>query len=233
MKQNPLIIALDVPSSLKALYYVGNLKVTGVAFKVGLELFLSAGPKIVEKIINHHVRVFLDLKFHDIPNTVACAVEEATKMGVWMLNVHASGGSEMMKRAKEASLSAAAKEKTDPPKLIAVTVLTSLSDLVELAISKKVDDQVLHLAQLAKKSGLDGVVASGREAASLRKNLGPDFTLVTPGIRGPEDDAGDQKRTLSPREAVAAGSDFLVIGRPVLQAPRPIKIIEKILDNLS
>lgn len=224
MKNNPLIIALDVPSSLKALYYVGNLKVTGVAFKVGLELFLSAGPKIVEKIINHHVRVFLDLKFHDIPNTVARAVAEATKMGVWMLNVHASGGSEMMKRAKEASLAVAVKEKMEPPKLLGVTVLTSLDAL---------PDQVLQLAGLAKKSGLDGVVASAREAALLRKQLGPDFCLVTPGIRGPGDDLGDQKRTLSAPEAMAAGSDYLVIGRPVLQASRPIKIVEKIIASLT
>ncbi|MDO8520255.1 MAG: orotidine-5'-phosphate decarboxylase [Deltaproteobacteria bacterium] len=223
MKQNPLIIALDVPSSLKALYYVGNLKVTGVAFKVGLQLFMSAGPKIVEKILNRHVRVFLDLKFHDIPNTVSQAVAEATKMGVWMLNVHALGGSEMMKRAKEASLNAAAKGKIEPPLLVGVTVLTSLEATTE---------QVLHLATAAKKSGLDGVVASGQEAAAVRKNLGPDFALVTPGIRGPEDPVGDQKRTMSAKEAKALGSDYLVIGRPVLQASRPIKVIEKILSTL-
>src|SRR3989338_2826478 len=192
MKHNPLIIALDVPSSLKALYYVGNLKVSGVAFKIGLELFLSAGPKIVEKIINHHVRVFLDLKFHDIPNTVARAVEEATSMGVWMLNVHAGGGSEMMKRAKEASLNVAARQKLAPRVLLGVTVLTSLSDLSELNVHQKIEDQVLHLAGLAKKSGLDGVVSSPREALSLRRELGPDFCLVTPGIRGPEDSVGDQ-----------------------------------------
>ena len=134
---------------------------------------------------------------------------------------------------KSASLNVAARQKLAPPLLLGVTVLTSLSDLSELNVHQKIEDQVLHLAGLAKKSGLDGVVSSPREALSLRRELGPDFCLVTPGIRGPEDSVGDQKRTLSPQEAIAAGSNYLVIGRPVLQASRPIKVVEKILDSLT
>lgn len=233
-KNNPIIVALDVSSPLKALYLVGNLKVTGVAFKVGLELFLSGGPKIVQRIVNHHVRVFLDLKFYDIPHTVMRAVFAATRMGVWMLNVYAGGGHEMMKRAKEASLEAALHEKIPPPVLLGVTVLTSLSDLGEQNISKTVGEQVLFLARSSSRAGLDGVVASGHEVREIRRKIGRDFCVVTPGIR-PADElqiSDDQKRIMTPKQALKAGSNYLVIGRPVLESKRPIKTIEKILDSL-
>lgn len=228
-KHNPLIVALDLSSPLKALNYVRRLKVAGVGFKVGYELFLSGGKKIVDKIISHDVRVFLDLKFHDIPNTVARAAETATKMGVWMFNVHASGGLEMMKRAKEASLNMADKTKCPTPLIVGVTVLTSIADLTETNISLPLSDQVSYLANLAKKGGLDGVVASGQEAPLIRKRCGDDFCIVTPGIRFSDSPPDDQERKVTPREALSLGSNYLVIGRPIWEHPKPLEIIEKIL----
>lgn len=230
---NPLIIALDFNSPLKAINFVQKTKITGVAFKVGFELFLSGGPKVVEKIINHHVRVFLDLKFHDIPNTVARSSEVATKMGVWMFNVHASGGSDMMKRAKEASLNAATTLNIKTPLLLGVTVLTSMGALDEINIKEPVFNQVRHLALLAKMSGLDGVVASAQESAMIRQSCGENFSIVTPGIRLPENDIGDQKRVVTPREAMQNGSSHLVIGRPVTEAKNPIQVIDNILSSLK
>lgn len=231
-KHNPLIIALDTSSPLKAIRLVQKLKVTGVAFKVGFELFSAAGPRIISRLLSHEVRVFLDLKFHDIPHTVAQAVDVATRMGVWMLNVHASGGSEMMKAAKEAALGAAQKEKIPPPLVVGVTVLTSLKDLSEINISQPVGRQVQHLAALSKSAGLDGVVASGHEAGIIRQECGSNFCIVTPGIRLPSQNADDQKRVMSPREAIEQGSNYLVIGRPVTQAARPIQVIDKILQSI-
>lgn len=235
MKQsqsNPLIIALDTSSHLKALSIVRQLKVTGVAFKVGFELFTSAGPNLVEKIIGHDVRVFLDLKFHDIPNTVAKAVSYASSMGVWMLNVHASGGTEMMKRAKEASIEAAIKAKQEAPLMTAVTVLTSLKDLAFQNVTQDVSHQVVSLAKLAKESGLDGVVASGYEAKDIREHCGESFCIVTPGIRLPEDSKDDQKRVMTPQEAIHTGSNYLVMGRSILSSAKPLHVIDEILASL-
>ncbi|MBI2339599.1 MAG: orotidine-5'-phosphate decarboxylase [Deltaproteobacteria bacterium] len=229
---NPLIIALDTSSSLKALNLVHKLKVTGCAFKVGFELFTSFGRRVVERIVNQEVRVFLDLKFHDIPNTVARSAETATKMGIWMFDVHASGGSEMMRRAKEASLETAEKKHMAPPLAVGVTVLTSFEDLHELNIPLSVDDQVASLASLSQKSGLDGVVASGLEAGAIRKKAGRNFCIVTPGIRLPDSPSDDQKRILAPAEALQNGSDYLVIGRPVIEAKRPLKVIENVMASL-
>lgn len=230
--KNPLIVALDTSSSLKALNLVSKLKVTGVAFKIGFELFMSAGPKVVEKIISHDVRVFLDLKLHDIPNTVAHAARVATQMGVWMFNVHASGGPDMMKAAKEASLEVVSKSRVKTPKLIAVTVLTSLKNIDFLQVKPSIADQVVHLAQLTKECGLDGVVASAQEAASIRNNCGADFAIVTPGIRMAQNDVGDQGRILSPKEAMQNGSHYLVVGRPITQSSRPLKAVDEILQSL-
>ena len=232
MKSNPLIIALDTPSRLKALNLVHKLKVTGCAFKIGFELFSSAGPRFVERLVNHDVRIFLDLKFHDIPNTVARAAETATKMGVWMFNVHAFGGSEMMRRTVDAVKTVVARKKIPPPLVVGVTVLTSFSDLHEINVPLSVDDQVISLASLSQKSGLDGVVASGLEAAAIRKKMGKDFCIVTPGIRLPGSPPDDQKRTLTPAEALKNGSDYLVIGRPVIEALRPLKVMESILSKI-
>lgn len=229
---NPIIVALDTPSPIKALRLVSQLKITGVAFKVGFELFAAGGRKIVERIINHDVRVFLDLKFHDIPNTVACASRVVTDLGVWMFNVHASGGYEMMKRAKEVSLETASLKKITPPFVMGVTVLTSLMDLKEFNISKSIEDQVVSLASLAFKAGLDGVVSSAKETARLRENLGKMFCIVTPGIRWKPLLGDDQKRVLSPAEARKQGSDYLVIGRPILEAKRPLKVVEHILASI-
>lgn len=229
-KNNPLIVALDVSSPIRALYLVGNLRVTGVAFKIGYELFAVGGPRIVKKIVNQHVRVFLDLKFHDIPNTVSRAADVVTRMGVWMFNVHASGGVEMMKRAKQSSLEAAEREKISSPLVVGVTVLTSQPETKK---GGKIAGEVQRLAGLSRESGLDGVVASGREAKNLRKSFGPNFCIVTPGIRNPQDRAGDQKRTMTPAEAIQAGSDYLVVGRPILEAKRPIKAIESILNSIQ
>jgi len=233
MNSNPVIIALDTSSTLKALQLVRRLKITGVGFKIGFELFVAGGPRIVERIVGHDVRVFLDLKFHDIPNTVSRAVAVATSLGVWMLNVHASGGSDMMKAAKLSAIETASRQKVPPPYVVGVTVLTSHSSLKEMSVSLPVSDQVLHLAMLAQKSGLDGVVASGREAAMIRSNCGKNFQIVTPGIRLPDTASHDQKRTMTPREALEAGSDYLVIGRPVMDSLRPLKVVDQLLSSLE
>ena len=230
--QNPLIVALDVNSPFKALELVRKLKVTGVAFKVGFELFMSGGPRLVEKILAHDVRVFLDLKYHDIPNTVFEASKLATKLGVWMFNVHASGGVDMMKKAKEASLATAAQKRIKPPLVIGVTVLTSFSDLKTLGIDKPVSDLVLHLAEQANEAGLDGVVSSAQESKLIRQKINSSFKIVTPGIRFKEDEKSDQKRVMTPKEAIKNGSDFLVMGRSLLSQKKPIQKIHQILSSL-
>ncbi len=237
MKHNPLIIALDTSSASQALNYVRRLKVAGVGFKIGYELFCAEGPRFVDKVLSHDVRVFLDLKFHDIPQTVARVSYVATSMGVWMFNVHASGGTEMMKRAKEASLEAAYKNRISPPLVLGVTVLTSMNDLKEINISSPVDQQVEKLAKLSQKAGLDGVVASAQEASVLRKHCGASFCLVTPGIRLADSKTpvshDDQKRILTPGEAIRKGSHYLVVGRPVLQSAKPLQTIEKIIEDIE
>ncbi len=227
---SPIVVALDFPAAAPALALAAQLDPQTCRVKVGKELFTRAGPALVEDLQRRGFEVFLDLKFHDIPNTVAGAVSAAAELGVWMVNVHAGGGSRMMAAAADA-LSAFQQR----PLLIAVTVLTSMSedDLLELGHLEGPEQRVLKLAGLAAESGLDGVVCSAREAAPLREARGEDFCLVTPGIRPAGADVGDQRRVLTPAEAVAQGSDYLVIGRPISQARDPQQALEAVLAELN
>ena len=224
-----VIIALDTPDEQKALELVKLLKHKVSVFKVGLELFCSQGPEIVNKINDLGCKVFLDLKFHDIPNTVAGAARAALSTGAFMFNVHASGGREMMRKVREMIDAAELPEK---PIVIAVTVLTSLdeSDLNDINISKSPLEQVKTLALLTKESGLDGVVASPREITAIREVAGQDFVIVTPGVRPAWAQAGDQKRIMTPAEALDAGASYIVVGRPVTAAPNPVEAIDKLFS---
>lgn len=217
--ENKIIVALDFNSSSQAVEFVDTLDPKLCRLKIGKELFTAAGPNLVETMIKKEFDVFLDLKFHDIPNTVANAVKVAADLGVWMLNVHISGGSTMMKSAKDAIISHGGCK----PILIGVTVLTSISsaELSEIGINNDLKDQVVQLAKLAYQSGLDGVVCSAEEAKLLRNSMPADFILVTPGIRREQDAAGDQKRVITPSQAIRNGSDYLVVGRPITQAASP------------
>ena len=235
MTRNPIIVALDVPTAGAALKLVEQLAPVSGGFKIGGELFTAAGPDIVRQIRGTGAAVFLDLKFHDIPNTVAKAVASATRLDVQMLTIHTSGGLEMM-RAAEASAQQAAKEDgRAAPLVLGVTVLTSSngSTLVEIGCEPNVGAQVERLARLAVKAGLRGLVCSPLEIVALRKILPTDVQLVTPGIRTSAEKADDQKRTLSPREALAAGANWLVIGRPIYAAENPRAAVEKILESLT
>ncbi len=224
-----LIIALDFPSADKALDFVSQLSPDDCKLKVGFELFVSAGPEMVRKLTEKGFDVFLDLKFHDIPNTVASVCKAAAKLNVWMMNVHASGGSEMMRAAYNA-LHADKAENTKSPKLIAVSVLTSMSDeqLQQTGVNALAKDQVMHLAKMAQQAGLDGLVCSAQEATVLRQKLGKDFLLVTPGIRPVGSAKGDQSRVMTPAAAVTSGVDYLVVGRPITQAENPLAVIQQI-----
>jgi len=217
-----LMVALDAPSFDEAVALVKKLKGTLKYFKVGLALYTQSGPKIIDVIHNQGGEVFLDLKFHDIPSTVARAVEEACRLNVFMMNVHATGGLEMMQAAREAVApcrgTVSAKRK---PLLVAVTVLTSLADLKPLGIFETIPNQVLRLARLTKEAGLDGVVASPLETAMIRKECGEKFVIVTPGIRPAGSGVGDQKRLATPRDAIQNGANFLVVGRPITEASDP------------
>jgi len=227
---NRVIVSLDFPDGKEALDLCKKLDPASCKIKIGKELFTRAGPALVEKLISSDFDVFLDLKYHDIPNTVASACRAAADLGVWMLNVHASGGKVMMEAANEAL------DKTShKPLLIAVTVLTSMSqeDLAGLGITKSVEDQVMLLANLAKSSGLDGVVCSAKEASSLKAELGEEFCLVTPGIRPANSSSDDQKRIMTPLEAINAGSHYLVIGRPITKADDPLAALESINASIS
>ena len=227
--QSPVIVALDFDNLQAALALAEQLDPTQCRVKVGKELFTRAGPELVKKLVTLGFDVFLDLKFHDIPNTTAKAISAAADLGVWMTNVHASGGSRMMMAAKQAL-----EQQGSSMLLIGVTVLTSMddSDIAELGIGRSPADQVLHLANLAANSGLDGVVCSAMEAAALKAELGADFKLVTPGIRLPENAADDQRRVVSPPQAMAMGSDYLVIGRPITQSSDPLGTLLKINRSL-
>jgi len=214
-----IVVALDYPAAAPALALVERLDPGRCALKVGKELFTRAGPALVETLVGLGYRVFLDLKFHDIPNTVAAACDAAADLGVWMVNVHASGGRRMMEAARE-RLAA----RTQPPLLIAVTVLTSLDrdDLAEIGCPDEPLARVLRLARLTQAAGLDGIVCSPLEAAAVRRELGAGFVLVTPGVRPGSAAVGDQKRVMTPRDALAAGADYLVIGRPITAAADPL-----------
>ena len=232
---SPILVALDVDSAAKAIALADTLRGAVGGYKIGTQLFTAAGPAVVHELTSRGDRVFLDLKFHDIPNTVAGAVQSAVATGAWMVNVHASGGSAMMKAAAEAATTAAAALGRRRPLVIGVTVLTSMTDaaLAEVGVARPVLEQVVHLARLAKQSGLDGVVASPQETAAIRAACGPDFQIVTPGIR-PADQQGkdDQARTLTPAEAMKAGSTYLVIGRPITGAPDPREAAKQIFASL-
>jgi orotidine-5'-phosphate decarboxylase len=226
-----VIVALDYPSADAARAFVAGVDPTLCRLKVGKELFTRSGPALVAELVDMGFDVFLDLKFHDIPNTAAQACAAAADLGVWMMNVHASGGRRMMDAAREML----ERRGGQRPLLIGVTVLTSMGaeDLAEVGVPVAPADQVLRLAGLAHKAGLDGVVCSPKESALLRHRLGEDFLLVTPGVRPAGADIGDQKRVLSPREAVQQGSDYLVVGRPVTQAADPVAVLRAINTEIA
>jgi orotidine-5'-phosphate decarboxylase len=204
-------------------------------FKVGKQLFTHAGPKVVDMIHGKGQKVFLDLKFHDIPNTVAKAGEEATKLNVTMFNLHALGGFEMMRKTVEASRATAKNLGIPKPLILAVTILTSMDEdsLKEVGVQGPVLEEVGRLAQLSLKAGVDGVVASPQEIGIIRQKCGEDFLIVTPGIRLPSEKKDDQKRTMSPKEAVRAGANYLVIGRPIKEAKDPSDAVQKIIEDIS
>ena len=243
-----LLIALDVESAAKALALADSLRGIAGGFKIGSRLFTSEGPSVVRALVEKGDRVFLDLKFHDIPNTVAQAVAAATSLGVWMVNVHASGGTRMMQAAHDAACESATRAGTTTPLVIAVTVLTSMTreTLAEIGCASTqasdnpgsgtrdpgaVIDRVARLAQLAAGAGLDGVVASPLETATIRARCGGDFAIVTPGIRSGGAGQDDQARTMSAGEAIAAGATYIVVGRPIIAAANPRAAAEAIVDE--
>lgn len=232
-----LILALDVPDAKKAIEVVDRFGDNVSIYKVGLELFTSEGPKIISEVHKRKKRVFLDLKFHDIPNTVAKTAIAATRQGVFMFNLHASGGFEMMRRCSESVKELCYKENLTTPKIVGVTVLTSMNNDVlknELCIPHGVKSHVKHLSALAKRAGLDGVVSSVNEISIIKEHCGRDFLVVTPGIRPSWSPPDDQRRTATPREAIKEGADFIVMGRAILGQEDPIRALELIsLEILS
>ena len=226
-----IIVALDFNSQEQALSLVDKLDPELCRLKVGKEMFTHFGPSIVRCLVDRKFDVFLDLKFHDIPNTVGRACQAAADLGVWMLNVHASGGEQMMLNARK-SLEQYASE---APLLIAVTILTSLSEqeIKQVGVSRTLNEQVLALAALSKECGMDGVVCSAQEAPLLTESIGNDFCLVTPGIRPKDSVKGDQTRVVTPRDAILAGADYLVIGRPITQASDPLKSLCDISESIQ
>lgn len=225
-----IIVALDFSEVSQALAVVARLHPSTCRLKVGKELFTLGGPALVEKLLMQGFQVFLDLKFHDIPHTVAQACKAAAELGIWMMTVHTLGGRKMLEAAREAVASASQR-----PLLIGVTLLTSLdgNDLSDIGIGGTVEDQVVRLAGLAQQTGLDGVVCSAREARSLRVRYGPEFRLVTPGIRPAGSTSQDQRRVMTPAEALQAGADYLVIGRPITQAPDPQEVLAAIQSEIA
>jgi len=230
LNRDRLIVALDVSSAAQARQIVQSIGESASTYKVGKQLFTAEGPQIVRDLVASGRKIFLDLKFHDIPNTVAGAVGEAANLGVTMLTVHASGGSKMLKAAAEAAAQSASK-----PMVLAVTVLTSLSDadLSELGVAGSVATQVLRLGAIARNAGCGGLVASALEARELRLELGNDFAIVTPGVRPAGTAVGDQARVLTPAEAIAAGATYLVVGRPILAAPDQSDAAGRIVQEIE
>jgi orotidine-5'-phosphate decarboxylase len=228
-----LIVALDVDTVEQAVSLADTLRGLVGGYKIGSRLFTSHGPGFVEQLVANGDRVFLDLKFHDIPHTVAGAVAAATRLGVWMVNVHAGGGQAMMQAARAAASETASGLSRPAPLLIAVTVLTSFDEagLAGVGVASALPDQVKRLALLAQSAGLDGVVASPHEIGLIRDACGNGFTVVTPGIRGATDDRGDQRRTLSAPDALTAGASYLVVGRPIIAAADPRQAAERIADE--
>jgi orotidine-5'-phosphate decarboxylase len=222
-----IIVALDVPTKREALELVGKLRDQISFFKIGLQLYTAEGPEIVRQVSSTGSKVFLDLKLHDIPNTVGRAVESASRLGVQMLTIHLSGGSEMVRAATAA--------RANNMLLLGVTVLTSATKdmLREIGIQDKIDDQVLRLAKLGVEAGIDGVVASPHEVKLLRREFGNKIKIVVPGIRPNWSEPGDQRRTMTPLEAIEAGADYLVIGRPIIAHPNPREGAAKILDEIN
>ncbi|MGD8587337.1 MAG: orotidine-5'-phosphate decarboxylase [Chromatiales bacterium] len=220
LTENPrVIVALDYPDETQALALVDQLDPAQCRLKVGKEMFTRYGPALVEKLAGRGFQIFLDLKFHDIPNTVAAACDAAADLGVWMINLHASGGRRMMEAARERL-----QQRKSPPLLVAVTILTSLTaeDIAEVGYTGGPVENVLRLAELARRSGMDGVVCSPREAAQLRAGMGRDFLLVTPGVRPRNTVADDQRRVMTPAEAISSGASYLVVGRPITAAADPL-----------
>jgi orotidine-5'-phosphate decarboxylase len=232
-----LLVALDVETGARALALAGELDGVAGGVKIGSRLFTLEGPSLVHRLVDTGARVFLDLKFHDIPNTVAQAVDAAVRTGAWMINVHASGGTPMMQAAARAATDAAERHGRSAPIVIGVTVLTSLDDrtLRDTGVERSLLEHVVALARMAQAAGLQGVVASPRETAAIRAACGPQFTIVTPGIRGASAGAvaDDQVRTMRPAEAVRAGASYIVVGRPIIGAPRPRAAAEAIVEELG
>jgi orotidine-5'-phosphate decarboxylase len=233
MANNPgprVIVALDYPDRAAAMALAEQLQPGLCRLKVGKELFTRAGPQLVEELAARGFDVFLDLKFHDIPNTVASACHAAADLGVWMLNVHALGGERMLLAAREGCARAG-----HAPLLVAVTILTSMDaqDLAAVGLAGSPEENVLRLAALAQRCGLDGVVCSSRETAVLRERIGPDFTLVTPGIRPAGSQQDDQRRVMTPQQAISSGASYLVIGRPVTQADDPVSVLRTVNSELA
>lgn len=228
--QTKLIVALDFDNRVDAMMLIDQLNPTDCALKVGNELFVLLGSDFVRELVQRQFRVFLDLKFHDIPNTVFRAIKAVASLGVWMLNVHASGGIDMMVAAKKAI-----DEFEKPPLLIAVTVLTSLSEaaLASTGIKMSLQENALHLAKMAQEAGLDGVVCSAAEVAMIKAHCGQGFLTVTPGIRFESNASDDQVRTVTPEQALSDGSDFLVVGRPITRAENPKQVVQKILKLMA
>lgn len=227
-----VLVALDFADADSALTFVASLQPDICRLKVGKELFAVAGPDFVKRLVALEFDVFLDLKYHDIPNTVAKAVQAAARLGVWMVNVHALGGRKMMEAAQKALREVEANRK---PLLIAVTILTSMEqeDLAEIGLTGSPKENVLRLAKLAYSSGLDGVVCSAQEVTEIRQLIDGDFCLVTPGIRPAGSDLNDQKRVMTPKEAMEAGSSYLVVGRPITQSSNPVEVLCSINSSIN
>ena len=230
-----LIVALDVPDLIAAKNLVKILYPTIEIFKIGSFLFTACGPEVVNMVHKNGGRVFLDLKFHDIPNTVANAASEVAKMGVFMFNVHASGGTKMMQAAVDAAKKSAAIATKPKPLVLAVTVLTSMDEpeLRQMGILRNTEEQVVHLAALSQEAGCDGVICSVEEAIPIRKQSGSNFIIVTPGIRPAGAEISDQKRIATPHHAIEAGADYIVVGRPIIEASDPLAVANKMLEEMG